>query len=86
MPEPTPESVELARSILEQDGNPITITGFLALTIGQVMRLNYDGLVDIFDARRAEFEPRGGATCCGRFGRTLTAYLRDSSAPRGSEN
>ncbi len=57
MPEPTPESVELARSILDQDGNPVL--DFLAATIGQVMRLNYDGLAEIFDERRAEFEARG---------------------------
>jgi hypothetical protein len=48
--------MELARSILEQEDNPVT--GFVALTIGRVMRLNYDGLVDIFDERRAEFEAR----------------------------
>lgn len=57
MPKPTSASVELAQSILEQEDNPVT--GFLALTICQVMKLNYDGLVDIFDERRAEFEERG---------------------------
>lgn len=57
MPEPTRESMELAQSILEQEDNPVT--GFVALTIGRVMRLNYDGLNDIFDERRAEFEARG---------------------------
>jgi hypothetical protein len=57
MPEPTPASVELAQSILEQEDNPVT--GFLALTIGQVMGLNYDGLAAIFDEHRAEFEARG---------------------------
>ncbi|MET0622615.1 MAG: hypothetical protein ABW250_06530 [Pyrinomonadaceae bacterium] len=57
MPEPTRESMELAQSILEQEDNPVT--GFVALTIGRVMRLNYDGLIDIFDERRAEFEARG---------------------------
>ncbi|HEX8557834.1 MAG TPA: hypothetical protein VF668_07040 [Pyrinomonadaceae bacterium] len=57
MPEPTPASLELAQSILEQEDNPVT--GFLALTIGQVMSLNYDGLVEIFNERRGEFEARG---------------------------
>ena len=57
MPGPTPASVELARSILNQDGNPFV--EFLAATIDQVMSLNYDGLAAIFDERRAEFEARG---------------------------
>jgi hypothetical protein len=57
MPKPTPESVELAKSILDEDDNPL-IT-YLALIIGQVMRLNYDGLADIFNDRRGEFEARG---------------------------
>lgn len=57
MPKPTPASVELAKSILEQDGNPFV--GYLAVMIGQVMRLNYDALADIFESRRAEFEERG---------------------------
>lgn len=56
-PEPTPASLELAQSILEQEDNPVT--GFLALTIGQVMSLNYEGLREIFKNRRAEFEERG---------------------------
>jgi len=57
VPEPTPDSVELARSILDQDGNPFV--EYLAATVGQVMRLNYDGLAEIFESRRAEFEARG---------------------------
>lgn len=57
MSEPTPESVELARSILDQDGNPFV--EYLAATVGQVMSLNYDGLAAIFDEHRAEFEARG---------------------------
>ena len=57
MPKPTRASVELAQSILEQEDNPVT--GFLALTIGQVMSLNYDGLAEIFDTHRDEFEARG---------------------------
>jgi hypothetical protein len=57
MPEPTLESVELARSILDEDDNPLV--GYLAMIIGQVMRLNYDGLADIFNDRRGEFEARG---------------------------
>lgn len=57
MTKPTPESVELARSILDQDGNPLV--DYLAATVGQVMRLNYDGLAEIFDGRRGEFEARG---------------------------
>lgn len=59
VPGPTPESVELARSILEEDGNPFV--DYLAATIGRVMRLNYDGLAEIFDGRRAGFEARGAA-------------------------
>jgi hypothetical protein len=57
MPEPAPESVELARAILDQDDNPLV--KYLAMIIGQVMRLNYDGLAEIFNDRRAEFEGRG---------------------------
>ena len=57
VPEPTPASVELAQSLLEQEDNPVT--GFLALTIGQVMSLNYNGLAAIFDEHRAGFEARG---------------------------
>ena len=57
VPGPTPERVELARSILGQDNNPVI--EFLAATIAEVMRLNYDGLAEIFDGRRAEFEARG---------------------------
>jgi hypothetical protein len=57
MPKPTPESVQLAKSIIDADGNPFV--NYLALTIGQVMRLNYDGLAEILDDRRGEFEARG---------------------------
>jgi hypothetical protein len=57
VPNPTPDSVELARSILDADENPLV--NYLALTIGQVMRLNYEGLAEIFDDRRGEFEACG---------------------------
>lgn len=57
MTKPTPESVELARSILDEDDN--ALLNFLAATIGHVMRLNYDGLAEIFNSRRSEFEGRG---------------------------
>lgn len=56
-PRPTAESVELARSILGQDGN--RFVEFLAATIGEVMRLNYNGLAEIFEVHRGEFEARG---------------------------
>lgn len=57
MPEPTFASVDLAKSMLEQDDNPLTL--YVALIIGRVMSLNHAGLTDIFDAHRAEFEARG---------------------------
>ena len=57
MTKPTLESVELARSILDEDDN--ALVNFLAATIGQVMRLNYDGLAEIFNNRRGEFEVCG---------------------------
>lgn len=57
MSEPTPESVELARSILDQDGNPLV--EYLAAAIGQVMELNYNGLAEIFKGHSREFEARG---------------------------
>jgi hypothetical protein len=57
MTKPTPASVELARSILDEDDN--ALVNFLAATIGQVMRLNYDGLAEIFNNRRGEFEACG---------------------------
>jgi hypothetical protein len=57
VPGPTPESVELAKSILDQEGNPFV--EFLAAAVGEVMRLNYDGLAEIFEGRRDEFEARG---------------------------
>jgi hypothetical protein len=56
-PTPTPASVALARSILEEDGNPFT--NYLAATIGHVMLLNHDGLAEILEGRRDEFEARG---------------------------
>jgi hypothetical protein len=57
MPEPTPDSIDLAKSMLDADGNPFV--NYLALSIGQVMRLNYDGLAEILNDRRGEFEARG---------------------------
>jgi hypothetical protein len=57
VPEPTPESVELARSILDQDGDPFV--DYLAATIGRVMELNYNGLAEIFKEHGREFEARG---------------------------
>ncbi|MET0623150.1 MAG: hypothetical protein ABW250_09245 [Pyrinomonadaceae bacterium] len=50
MPEPTRDSLELALTFLEQDGDPLA--NYLGLIVGRVMRLNYDGLIDIFDERR----------------------------------
>lgn len=73
---PTPASMELAQSILEQEDNPVT--GFLALSIGQVMSLNYDGLAAIFDRAEQSSRRAGRATCCGRFRRTLTTSSRGS--------
>jgi hypothetical protein len=57
VPKPTPASGGSRSPSSNRGNNPIT--GFVALTTSHVMRLNYDELGDIFDARRAEFKARG---------------------------
>lgn len=60
---PTPDSIELARSILESD-NPFL--EYLALIIGRVMWLNYDGVTDILNDYRGEFEAAGADELLGK--------------------
>lgn len=57
VPEPTRDGVELARTMLAEEGDPLA--NYLGLVVGRVMSLNYDGLAAIFDEHRAEFEARG---------------------------
>lgn len=53
---PTAASLELAESILHSD-NPFL--RHVALIVGRVMELNHDGVTEILNDLRGEFEARG---------------------------
>lgn len=53
---PTAASLELAESILHSD-NPFM--RHVALIVGRVMELNYEGVTGILNDLRADFEARG---------------------------
>lgn len=54
--EPMPASLELAQSILHGD-NPFLRQ--VALIVGHVMELNYEGVTGILNDLRGDFEARG---------------------------
>jgi len=56
MRKPTPDSIALAKSMMDSE---TPLIEFVATLIGEVMALNYDCLAQSMEDRREEFEARG---------------------------